>query len=103
DFGKDRGRTGTGATAHTGSNEHHVGARQDFGDLITIFERRLATDFGVGTCAQPLGDTASHLQQRLCTHVVQGLCVGVGANELNTFNMVGNHVTYRVAAAATYA
>jgi hypothetical protein len=61
-LGHDRRRAGTGATAHAGGDEHHVGAFEHRFDAFTIFQRGLTADLGVGTGAQTLGDVAAELQ-----------------------------------------
>ena len=53
--GNDRRRAGTGAAAHAGGDEHHVGAFQLFFDFFRSFFRRFAADFGTGAGTEPAG------------------------------------------------
>ena len=46
------GRTGAGAAAHAGRDEHHVGSRHDVLQAVDVLERSLATLVGVGAGAE---------------------------------------------------
>src|SRR5690348_18109686 len=43
----DRRRPGTGTTAHTCGDTHHVRSAQGIGNAVTAFQRRLTTEFQV--------------------------------------------------------
>lgn len=101
-FGDDRRGAGTGAATHAGGDEDHVGAFQHFGNALAIFQSRLTTDFRIGAGTQPLGDARAELQNGARRDVLQRLCVGVGADELDALDVVLGHVIDGVAATTTY-
>ena len=55
-FGDDGGGSGSGATAHSGGDEHHlgVGGQEGF-DVVCAFQCGAFPDFGVGAGAQTFG------------------------------------------------
>src|ERR1035441_98070 len=99
--GDDRRGAGAGAAAETGGDEDHVGALQEFDDLIGVLERGLAADLGVGTGAETLGDFSAELQ--LVGHLAGGerLDVGVHGIELDAFQTFRHHAGHGITAAAT--
>ena len=101
-FGDYRGATGTGATAHTRGNKHHIRSAQGLGYAIPVFQRGGAPDVRVGTGAQALGDVTAKLQHGPGLDVRQCLGVGIGADEIHAFHVIGNHMLDRVAAAAAH-
>ena len=57
----DRRRAGAGSAAEAGGDEHHVGAFQRLDDLVGVFQRGLAADFGIGARAQAVGQLDAEL------------------------------------------
>ncbi|CAI8959447.1 hypothetical protein EMIT0194P_50105 [Pseudomonas serbica] len=101
-FGNDRRSTGTGTAAHASGDEHHVGALQDFGNALTIFESGLTTYFRVGTSAQTFGHAGTQLQDGPRANALERLGISVGADEFDAFNVALDHVIHGVAAATAY-
>jgi hypothetical protein len=101
-FGDDRRSAGAGAPAHAGGDEDHVGALQHFGDTLAVFQGGLAAHFRVGASAQALRHAGTQLQNGARADVFQRLGVGIGADELNAFNIALDHMVDRVAAATTH-
>ena len=101
-FRENRRGARTCATAHAGRDEYHVRTRQNFRDLIAIFQSSLTTDFGVCTSTQPLGHAASHLQECLRAQIAQRLSIRIGTHKLDALNMAGDHVSHRIASATTH-
>src|SRR5690606_31420987 len=97
----DRRRTGTGTATHACGDEHHVRALQYFGHALTVFECRLATDLRIGSCTQALGHAAAQLQHGARTNVFQRLGIGVGADELDAFDVAADHVIDGITTTAT--
>ncbi|CAI8929707.1 hypothetical protein EMIT093MI4_60122 [Pseudomonas sp. IT-93MI4] len=98
-FGDDRRSTGTGTAAHASGDEHHVGALQDFGNALTVFESGLTTYFRVGASAQTFGHAGAQLQDGTRADVFQRLSISVGADEFDAFDVALDHVVDSVAAA----
>src|SRR5690606_3103889 len=99
DLGDHRSGAGTGATAHAGGDEHHVGALQHFGDALAVFQSGLTTGLRIGASTQALGHARAELQHGARTDVLQRLRIGVGADELDAFDVADRHVVDRVTAA----
>ena len=99
-FGNDRRSTGTGTAAHASGDEHHVGALQDFGNALTVFESGLTTYFRVGASAETFGHAGAQLQDGPRADAFQRLGISVGADEFNAFNVALDHVVDGVAAAS---
>ena len=97
----DRGRAGAGASAHAGGQEQHIGALNQLDDPFAILHRRFAADFGIGSGAQSLGYARTELQKRFRTCSLERLSIGIGADELHTFDALLNHVVNRISAATT--
>ena len=91
----DRGGTGTGAAAHAGSDEQHVGALQMLTDLVQILHGRLAPLLGPRSGAQT---TCTQLDAHRHTQIFQRLGIGIGADELHTLNLLLSHVIDGIAA-----
>jgi hypothetical protein len=94
---------GTGAAAHTGGDEHHVGALQHLLDAVAVLEGRLAAHVRVGAGAQALGEAAADLQGGLGVGLAQHLGVGVDGDEVDALDALGHHVLDGVAATAAHA
>src|SRR5262249_6798325 len=88
------------AAAHAGGNEQHVAAIDQLDDPVAIIHRGLATDFRVCTCAETLGDVAPDLQRSLHPGMLQGLRIGIDADEIHPLDTAIDHVRDRIAAAA---
>ncbi|CAI9003210.1 hypothetical protein EMIT0P100_90126 [Pseudomonas sp. IT-P100] len=99
-FSNDRRSTGTGTAAHAGGDEHHVGALQDFGNALTVFESGLTTYFRIGASAETFGHAGAQLQDGPRANALERLGISVGADEFNAFNVALDHVIDSVAAAS---
>src|SRR5690606_6896952 len=89
-----------GAAAEAGRDEQHVRAFDDLVQAVAILHRRLPADVRVRARAETFRDVAADLQARLDLGRLQRLRVGVGADELHTFDALPRHVRDSVAAAA---
>ena len=88
-FGHDRSGARARAAAHAGSDENHVRAAQRIGDARARFFGQLAADGRLHAGAQTgIADLDDVVRLR-CR---QGLCVGVGGNELHTRHAFVDHV-----------
>ena len=96
--GNRRGRAGTGAAAHAGGNEHHVGAFQCSGNGISAFFSSTSADLGIGTCALTAGDFFTDLDFLICIRNGKRLLVGIDSNKLDTLGAVLHHTVYDVVA-----
>ncbi len=102
--GGDDGRSaGAGAATKASGDEYHVGAFEGFDDLVGVFERGLAADFGIRARAQAVGELHAELQLDRSARHAQRLQIGVGDDELNAFDSGVDHAVDRVAAAAAHA
>src|SRR5690606_34332064 len=99
--GDDGRRTGAGATAHAGGDEHHIGALDHIGDTVPVLHGGLAAHIGIGPGAEAPGYPVAQLQQGRTGKVFQRLGVGVGADKLHPFDLTVDHVLDGVTAAAT--
>ncbi|MNZ75477.1 hypothetical protein D3C78_939550 [compost metagenome] len=97
-LGDDRRRTGAGAAAHAGGDEHHVGALQHLGDALAVLQRGLAADVGIGAGTEPLGHVHAQLQDGLGIDLLQCLGIGVGTDEIDVVDVAAQHVIDGVAA-----
>ena len=91
---------GAGAAAHAGGDEQHVRAVDRLADAVDRFFRGGLAALGLGARAQARG---AELDQVVGGRAVEGLRVGVGADELNALDPLRDHVVDRVAAAAAHA
>ena len=98
DFGNHRCGAGTGAAAHAGGDEHHIGAAQHFSDAVAVFDGGAAADIRVGACAQALGQGLADLNLHRRTVAAQGLGVGIGGDEFNALDLAFDHVIDGIAA-----
>ena len=89
--GDDGSGTGAGAAAQAGGDEDHVGAFEGLDDLVGIFERGFAADFGVGAGAQAVGQLHAELNLHRRARHPQRLQVGVGDDELDAFHAGIDH------------
>ena len=99
--GDDGRRTGAGAAAHAGGDEHHVGAVEQLQDLGQRLFGGLAADLGPRTGAQALGDGDAELDAAVGERLAERLSVGIGDDELHAFQGGADHVVDGVSARAT--
>ena len=101
--GDDRSGAGSGAAAQAGGDENHVRAFEGFDDLVGVFERGFAADFGAGAGAQSIGELDAQLNLHGRARHAQRLQVGVGHDELDAFQAGIDHAVDCVATASTHA
>ena len=101
--GDDGSGAGAGAAAEAGGDEDHVGAFEGFDDLVGIFERGFAADFGIRARAQAIRQLHAQLQLHGRVRHAQRLQVGIGDDELDALHAGINHAVDCVAAASAYA
>ena len=92
-----------GAAAHAGRDEAHVHAVEHAVDLVQRFLCRRPADLGTRTRAQTLRDFGAKLDPVFAHRGVQRLRVGVGDDEVDTFDLRLDHVGDGVAACAAHA
>ena len=102
-FGDHGSSAGTGAAAHAGGDEHHVGAREMIAKLVDHFLRRGGADVRLRAGAEALGDLRAHLHDALRLRHRERLRVGVGDDEIHPLQSGGDHVVDGVATGAAYA
>ena len=90
----------TGPTAHTGSDKTHMRTSKVINDLFDAFFGSGCTNFGTRTCAKTFGDFDTQLDARSRQALLKRLCVGICDNKLDAFQLLFDHVVYRVAASA---
>src|SRR5690606_24762363 len=66
-----------------------------------VFQCGLATDLRISACTQALGHAAAQLQHGARTDVLQRLGIGVGADELDAFDVAADHVIDGITTTAT--
>ena len=93
------GGPGTGAPAHAGSDEHHIGALQGLTNGLAMLKGRRMTGLWLGASAQT---GATQLNLGACGAAGKRLRIGVGDDELNAIDTVTNHVLDRVATRAAH-
>ena len=103
EIGDDRSSTCTGAAAHSGGDEDHVGALERGEDAIAILERGLPPDLRIRARAEALGHLRAELDLSRSAVVLQRLAVGVGGDEVDAGEPGHDHRVERVAAAAAHA
>ena len=97
----DRAGAGSGATALTTGDEHHVGSLKRLFDVGLMILRRLGTLLRVGASAQT---TAGGIVQRdfdICVGTQQILCISVDRNKFDALKTFSNHAIDSVAAGST--
>ncbi len=93
----DGGRAGTGPAAEATGDEHHVGAFQDFLDLIAVLFRGLTADLGIHPGAESLGQILADVNFLLSARVMQRLRIGVDSDEFDTLDLGIDHPRNRIA------
>ena len=87
-----------GAAAHTGGDEHHVGALQHLGQCRTALLSGLLADFGLGAGAHAVGQLFANLNLILADGFIQVLLIGIDGDELHTVHAGFNHTVNNVVA-----
>ena len=98
DIRHDRSCTRTRTTAHTGSDEHHVGALHAFLDFVNVFFGSLTTDFRIHAGTQiPCGLFAN---QNFAVGKAQVKSHGIGINVVvfHAFDVHIHHTVHSIAA-----
>ncbi len=98
----DGSRTGAGAAAETRGDEDHVGAFESFDDLVGIFERGFAADFGIRARAQTIRQFHTQLEFHGRMRHAKRLQIRVGNDEFDALDAGIDHAVNSVAAAATH-
>ena len=100
EFGHHRGAAGTGAAAHAGGDEHHVGPLEDLLKVLGFFHGGFAAHFGIAPGPQTPGHIGTQLDLHRGQAPLQGLGIGVGGDEIDAHHLGGNHIINGVAAGA---
>ena len=100
DFGDHGRRAGTGAAAHAGRDEHHVGASERRLDVLFAFFRRALSSGRIGAGAFALGDLLADLNFMGSLRTVQSLHICIDRDELNAAHTHLDHAVDSVSAAA---
>ena len=102
-LGHHRGCARTRAAAHARGDEDHIRITDGFPDGIDAFHGRLTANGRIGPGAEPLGKLFAQLHLARRRIFVQGLQIGVGADELHPLQTGFDHIFHGVSAAATHA
>jgi hypothetical protein len=98
-LGHDRRAAGPGPAALASRDEDHVGALEDFLDLLTVILGCLSADVRVGTRAQTPGELAADVELDVRIAHQQRLGVGVDRDELDAPESFFDHPVHGVDAA----
>ena len=98
-----RRRTGAGAAAHAGGDEHHVAAGELVEDLVQRLLGGGTADLGPRAGAEAVGDRVAELDLAVGEPGRQRLRVRVAGHELDPLEMRGDHVVHGIAAGAAHA
>ena len=93
-------RAGAGAAAHTGGDEHHVGALQHLGNGSAALLGGLLADLGLGAGAHAVGQLFADLNLVFTDGLVQILLIGVHGNEFHAVHAGLNHTIDNVVTSA---
>ena len=96
-FGDDRGRARAGAATHAGCNEHHVHTVERVFDVLHGFLGSGLAHFGARACAETAGDVRTELDALLGRGRAERLCIGVGDDKIDAFDLGFHHVGNGVA------
>ena len=97
-LGNHRGSTGSGTTAHPGSDKHHLGRWFNDGlHIVDIFNGCFPANLGLITGASPLGERCPQLNTQRDWAVLQGLGIGIAHHKTNIFYPLMIHVVHCVA------
>ena len=100
-LGHYRSSAGTGAAAHTGGNEQHIGALNGVSNSFTVFQSGIAAGFRIRTGTQTFGQISTQLDALGRFAALQRLGIGVGTNKLNALHRVVYHIVNSITATAT--
>ena len=91
---------GTGAAAHTGGDEHHVGPFQGFGDCRTALLGRLPADFRLGACAHASRQLLADLELILADRLVEVLLIGIDHHKIHAADAGVDHAVDNIISGA---
>ncbi len=91
DLGHDGRAAGAGAAALARGHEHHVGALDDFLDLLPVVLGGLRAHVGVGAGAEAPGQLAADVELDIGVTHQQGLRIGVDRDELHALQTDLDH------------
>ena len=100
DLGNDRSGACSGPAAHTGCDEHHIGAADDIGDILDVFLCGLLADLRIGACTVSLGDFFTDGDFCRSARSEKNLLVTVHRDEVDALNIGFDHAVDCVSAAA---
>ena len=89
---------GAGAAAHTGGDEHHIGAFQDLGDGRAALLGGLLADLRLGACAHAAGQLLADLHLILADRLIQVLLIGVHGHKLHAVHTGTDHTVNNIIA-----
>ena len=95
------GSAGAGAAAHTGGDEHHVGALQGLGQLVAAFLGGLLAHLRIGAGPLAVGQLLADLDFIGGAGGVQHLLVRVDGHKVHALGAGAYHAVDHVVAAAT--
>ena len=96
----DGRRAGAGAAAHTGGDEHHVGALENLGNGGLGLLGGLLADFGLGACAHASGELFTDLDFVAAVGLIEILLIGVDHHKFHAAHAGCNHPVDDVVAGA---
>ena len=100
DAGYDRRYARAGAAALAAGHEDHIGAFDDFLDLITGLLRRAASEVGIHAGAQAACQVLTQIDALLGERAVQVLRVRIDGDEVDATDLAVDHVVDGIAAGA---
>ncbi len=100
DIGDRGGRAGTGAAAHAGGNEHHIGVLDGLGDVVAALLRGALADLRIGAGALTVGHLLADLHLLVGIGDRKGLLVRIYRNKLDTLGAGFYHSVHNVVAGA---
>src|SRR5690554_524559 len=101
DLSNDWRSAGTGTTTHACGDKDHIGALQYFSNTLAIFFCGFTANFRIGASTKSFSDASAKLQHSTCSNITQCLSIGVGANKLNAFDIIGHHMIDSITTATT--
>ena len=103
DLGNNGRAARTGAAAHAGGDEDHIGVLERLGDLVAALLGALAADLGVGACALAVGQLFADLDLIGSGRHVERLLIGVDCDKVDAARAGAHHAVDHVVAAAANA
>ena len=95
-----RGSAGAGAAAHTGGDEHHIGALQGLGQLVAALLGGLLAHLGVGAGTLAVGQLLADLNFISSAGRIEHLLVRVDGHEVHALGAGAHHAVDHIVAAA---